>query len=594
MDSKPSTLAGAEPEHLTIAGWTFYASAHQIERDGETVKLEPKAALVLTYLAQRAGEPISRDQLLEAVWPGVIVSDEALTNTINKLRRAFGDERQHPRIIETIPKMGYRLIAEVGQYATVDAEQGEGGEASTGNAGLADFPARDRETVSGRKSWIRLRAWWLMGGILLSISALVVLGFLFPGLSTPNNPESSKGSLWTLPDKPSVAVLPFANLSDDPEQEYFADGMTEDLITDLSRLSELYVISRNSVFAYKGQTPRPQDVAQQLGASYVLEGSVRKVEGRIRINVDFIDTATGHSLWAKRFDGKLDEVFELQDKVARNIVSTLAIKLTESEQVSLEQPRTSSIESLKHYFLGRAYYGSASKQENDLARRMFHRAIAVDPDYAQAYAALALTYLDDSRRHWGASPDESIENALKLAKKAIAVDESIPQAHFVLGYIYLYANALHDHAIAEAKTAIAIDPNYAEGYTLLSSAYFFSGSPEKSLLLDRKAMRLNPASSFLYYMHQGRAYYFQGRYQEAIDSLREAEERNYSYIPNHLWMAATYGQMEDISEAEWEVEQVRTLEPDLSVKDWVASRPYKYPLHRKQLVEGLRKAGLMR
>jgi len=593
MDSESSTPAGTESEHLTIAGWTFHASAHQIERDGKAVKLEPKAALVLAYLAQRAGEPIGRDELLETVWPGVIVSDEALTNVINKLRRAFGDERQHPRIIETIPKMGYRLIAEVGHPATVDAEQEEGNEALTLNARLPELLVRHKETGSGRKSGIRLRARWLAGGILLSIGALFVLGVLFLYPSSPDNPEFSEGSLWALPDKPSVAVLPFANLSNDPEQDYFADGMTEDLITDLSKLSELYVISRNSVFVYKGQTPRPQDVAHQLGASYVLEGSVRKEGDRIRINVDFIDTSTGHSLWAKRFDGKLDAVFKLQDKVARNIVSTLAIKLTEREQVGLERARTSSVKSLEHYFLGRAYYGSASKQENSLARRMFSRAIAIDPDYAQAYAALALTYVDDSRRHWGASPQESIDNALKLAKKAITVDASIPQAHFVLGYVYLYANALHEHAIAAGKTAIALDPNYAEGYALLSSAYFFSGNPEKSLPLDRKAMRLNPASSFLYYMHLGRSYYFQGHYQEAIEALKEAEERNYNYIPNHLWLAATYSQMGNIDEAEWEVEQVKTLDPELSAKDWIESRPYKYPRHREQLLDGLRKAGLL-
>jgi TolB-like protein/DNA-binding winged helix-turn-helix (wHTH) protein len=591
-DSETTTAVKADSEDLIIAGWIFHANAYQIERGGERIKLEPKATLVLAHLAQLAGQPVSREALLDAVWPGVIVSDEALTNVINKLRRAFGDERRHPRVIETIPKMGYRLIAEVRHPGTVDLEKGVSGNYVATDNPLPELHVRRNETASGRRSEIPPRSWWITAGIVLSLGLLFGLGLQFLYLTPPDSPAPSDRILWELPDKPSVAVLPFANLSHDPEQEYFADGMTEDLITDLSKISELYVISRNSVFAYKGLTPKPQDVAKQLGASFVLEGSVRKVEERVRINVDFIDASTGLSLWADRFDGSLDEVFKLQDKVARNIVSALAIKLTENEQVILERSSTSNVESLKHYFLGRAYYGSASKQENDLARKMYRRAINLDPDYAQAYAALALTYLDDSRRNWGARPQESIDQALKLAKRAIAVDQTVPQAHFVLGYVNLYANAQHDRAIEAAKTAIALDPNYADGYALLSSAYFFSGDHEKSLPLDRKAMRLNPASSFLYYMHLGRSYYFQGHYQQALEALQEATERNYNYIPNHLWLAATYSQLDQDGEAEWEIEQVQTLDPDFSIKNWIETRPYKNPLHQTQLLDGLHKAGL--
>jgi tetratricopeptide (TPR) repeat protein len=189
--------------------------------------------------------------------------------------------------------------------------------------------------------------------------------------------------------------------------------------------------------------------------------------------------------------------------------------------------------------MGRAYYGSISKQENEASRKHFRRAIELDPEYAQAYAALALTYLDDWRRDWSENPEEAIDKALTFARQAIAVDEMLPQAHFALGFISLYAKGQHDLAIEKAKAALALDPNYVSGYALLSSAYFFSGLPEKSLPLDRKAIQLDPSSSFLYHMHLGRSYYFQGRYKEALDSLKQAAERNYNYIPNHVWLAAT-------------------------------------------------------
>jgi len=392
--------------------------------------------------------------------------------------------------------------------------------------------------------------------------------------------------------KPSIAVLPLINLSDDPQQEYFIDGITEDLITDLSKISGLYVIARNSVFSYKGLTPMPQEVAQQLGASYILEGSVRKEADQVRINVKLIDTSTGFNLWADRFDGNLDDVFDLQDHLARKIASALAIQLTEKEQILLAKDPTSNVEALKHYFLGRAYFGSASKQENNLSRKMYLRAIELDPKYAQAYAALALTYIDDERRGWGSDPEDSINQALKLSQQAISINDTIPQAHFTLGYIHLYAKGDHDRAIEAAKRAIELDPNYPDGYTLLSSAYFFSGHPEKSLPLDRKAMRLDPAASFMYYMHQGRSHYVQGRYTEAIAALQEAVDRNYTQIQAHLWLAATYAQMDKLDDADWEKEQVFTLNPEFSIENWVEMRLYKNQDYKEQLLNGLRKAGI--
>ncbi len=578
-------------DRLVIAGWSLDEARHRLERGDESIRLEPKTIQLLGYLARHSGEPLSREALLKEIWPGVIVGDEALTNAVNKIRKAFGDDRQNPQIIETIPKMGYRLIVKV-HTQPPGSEHSDTRTDPPQKVGVFEPSAQNKQVSSASPIGI-LRQWPAAMVVGIAVSGLALtMAVLLLSRELHDNQVKSEPGLPSVSGKPSVAVLPFVNLSDDPQQEYFIDGMTEDLITDLSKVSGLYVIARNSVFGYKGLTPTPQEVAQQLGVSYVLEGSVRKAAGRVRINVTFIDASTGLNLWAERFDGSLDDVFELQDHLARKIVSALAIQLTEKEQAILADDPTTNVEALEHYFLGRAYYGSASKQENDLSRKMFRRAIEADPEYAQAYAALALTYLDDQRRGWSTDPKESIKQALQLAQQAIDVDETVPQAHFALGYIYLYAKAQHDRALTEAKTALELDPNYADGYALISSAYMFSGYPERALHFDRKAMRLNPAASYLHYEHLGRSQYLQGSYREALEALQEGVKRNYNHIPIHLWLAATYSQMGDLDEAEWEVEQVLTLDPDFSLSSWLKTRPYKKVLHKEQLLDGLRKAGL--
>jgi adenylate cyclase len=338
--------------------------------------------------------------------------------------------------------------------------------------------------------------------------------------------------------------------------------------------------------------PEPQEVAQHLGVRYMLQGSVRRVANQVRINVSFIDAETGVNIWAERFDGSLEDVFTLQDQVLAKVVSELEVKLTAEELANLKKPTAANVEALEEFFWGRATYGSVSKQENEAARKRYRRAIELDPNFAEAYAALALTYLDDWRRRWGISREEAISQAIDLAQKAIQIDPSVPQAHFALGYIYLYVHKGHDLAIEEAKKALALDPNYADGYALLSSAYFFSGHPEKALPLDRKAMRLNPASSFLYFVHLGRSYYFQKHYEQALEAFQSADERNRVYVTNHLWLAATYAQLDQLEEAAWEVDQILTLDPDFSLSHWMDTRPLKKSEHRQHLLAGLHKAGI--
>ena len=570
-------VEGTWRPQFRVADWEVDPASGWLRRGGITRKLEPRVMDLLVALAQQPAVVLAREELEAQVWSGMVVGYDALSSAMIKLRKALGDDPHHPRYIETLPKKGYRLIAPVQEADTTATSQ--------------TAPTRVRFEKKPRfYNYFPQSSWRLTTGVLfLLVSGLFIWQFTHRPVPEIDD-IAVVAQQWT--DTPSIAVLPFSNLSDDPAQTYFSDGITEDLITDLSRLSGLTVIARNSVFSFKDSMPEPQEVAQHLGAHYLLQGSVRRVANRVRINVTLIDTESGLNIWAERFDGSLKDVFTLQDEVLDKVVSELEVKLTAQEQANLKKPTAANVEALQEYFWGRATYGRVTKQENEAARKRYRRAIELDPNFAQAYAALALTYLDDWRRRWGAGREASISKAIDLAQQAIQIDPSVPQAHFTLGYIYLYVHKGHDRAIEEAKKALALDPNYADGYALLSSAYFFSGHPEKALPLDRKAMRLNPASSFLYFVHLGRSNYFQKKYEQALEAFQNAEERNHVYITNHLWLAATYAQLNQLEEAAWEVDQILTLEPDFSLEHWLDTRPIKKVEHRQHLLDGLHKAGI--
>jgi len=572
MNTDADMETTAQPA-FQVADWEVDPASGWIRRGEVTRKLEPRVMDLLVVLAQQPGVVLARDELEARVWPGMVVGYDALSSAMIKLRKALGDDSHHPQYIETLPKKGYRLIAPVQPLRTA------------GNTSVdAQTQITPQITVSFHKP-----PWRLVSGVLLLLVAGLV-GWQILQHSASERDDTAVTSHRG--DMPSIAVLPFHNLSDDPAQAYFSDGITEDLITDLSRLSGLTVIARNSVFSFKDTMPEPQEVARHLGARYLLEGSVRRVANQVRINVTFVDAESGVNIWAERFDGPLEDIFSLQDQVLKKVVDELKVKLTAQEQATLKKSRAANVEALQEFFWGRATYGSISKEENEAARKRYWRAIELDPNFAEAYAALSLTYLDDWRRRWGASREAAISQAIALAQKAIEIDPNVPQAHFALGYIYLYVYKGHERAIEEAKITLELDPNYADGYALLSSAYFFSGYPEKALPLDRRAMRLNPTSSFLYFVHLGRSYYFQKEYQQALEAFQSADEKNHNYVTNHLWLAATYAQLGQAEEAAWEVDQILTLEPDFSLSHWMDTRPLKKEEHRQHLLAGLHIAGI--
>jgi adenylate cyclase len=392
-------------------------------------------------------------------------------------------------------------------------------------------------------------------------------------------------------DLPAIAVLPFDNLSGDPDQEYFSDGLTDDLITDLSRISGLFVIARNSVFTYKGTPVNVQQVGRDLGVKYVLEGSVRRVGDRVRINSQLVDAQTGRHIWADRYDRDLTEVFALQDEVVQKIVAALAVKLTLGEEEQLSQAAKVDPEAYDMLLRGLEQLRRYTRETNVEAREYFEKAIALNPDYARAHANLAFTYAMDALYRWGDAPDQAIVRGLEIASGALDLDASVRQTHFTLGNIYL-SDKRHEQSIAASRRALELDPNYADAYAQLAITLNYAGRPEEGLEAIRKAIRLNPREPFVYVRIKGQAHYLMGQYEAAIKEFERVVERNPAAYGGRLWLAAAYAQVGRIGDAEWEAQEILALFPGFTLARVRQREPYKDPAHLDRYVENLRKAGL--
>jgi TolB-like protein/class 3 adenylate cyclase/Tfp pilus assembly protein PilF len=391
--------------------------------------------------------------------------------------------------------------------------------------------------------------------------------------------------------KPSIAVLPFANMSGDPEQEYFSDGITEDIITDLSKVSGLFVIARNSSFTYRGRAVKVQDVSRELGIRFVLEGSVRKAGNRVRIAVQLVDGTTGGHLWAERYDRDLTDIFAVQDEVTREIVSALALKLTQGEQRRLARKGTDNLEAYDYFLRGRQLQWRSSKAANDEARTLLERAIAIDPRFTAAYVTLACVHVLDFANRWRSQPEESQRAAEELAQRAVALDDDAPEAHWVLGLVYLGLRQL-DHAMAEARKALALDPNLASAHSLLGQALHYTGHSQDAIESLTTAMRLDPHDRDLYLHFLAQAYFGLGRYEEAAANLRRRIVRKPDTDLSRVLLAACYGHLGRAEEAQALYQEVLQINPDYSFEHHRRGLPYKDPIDLERIAEGLRKGGV--
>ena len=440
----------------------------------------------------------------------------------------------------------------------------------------------------------KLRVRWLqlshrVGTSRRIAAAVLVLALVSTGALLLKDRYFPSYSGLPLPDKPSIVVLPFVNMSEDPKQEYFSDGLTEVLTSDLSRLSELFVIARNSAFTYKGKTVNVREVSQELGVQYVLEGSVQRAADRVRIAVQLIDATTGYQLWSERYDRPFKDIFALQDEVVQKIRTTLQLQLTLWKQGTLVRKRTDNLEAYDYYLRGLGFYYRFTKEASAQARQLFEKAIALDPQYAEAYAWLGLTYYLERLLQW--SQDlQVLERAFALAQQAVVLEDSLPYAHLLLSQVYL-GKRQYEQAITEAEQTVALDPNSARGYAALGVILNFMGQGEKAIGVIERGLRLDPRSPFVYQGSLGWAYFLTRRYEEAIAVQKKILSHNRNWLDSHLVLTLCYSELGQ-EEARAEAAEVLRLSPNYSLEVIRQTWPIKDPAQLERILAALRKAGL--
>jgi adenylate cyclase len=501
--------------------------------DGQEVELRPKSFEVLRYLLASPGRLVTKEEMLKAVWPNVVVSDESLAQCVSEVRRAIRDEDQ--TTIKTVPRRGYRFVAPVHR---LDAS---GSSAATGAA--------------------------------------------------PSVPEHA--SLPLNASRPAIAILPFVNLSGDPGQDYFSDGVTEDIITELSRFSELLVIARNSSFQYRGKAMDIRHIAKELGAGYVLEGSMRRDGDRVRVTAQLVDANTGGHLWAERYDRRIDDVFAVQDDLAHAIAAVLAVQVSKAEARSVLLKPPSGWKAYEFYLRGAEAYrlrGQSRSAVHDAAG-LVNDSLSTDPNYARAYALLSKilwwNYVEPGGDEY--LRPQSLERAHALAQRAVQLAPELPDAHAQLGWTSLFMRQ-HSEGLTEFERAFALNRNFVDNRFALALAY--AGKPQDGIDFLRAHIQLDPFQPFDSFGFLGHAHYMLGSYRQAVAALAVYPSRAPAVRVLALWLAAAHAQAGDIESARAQAQQVLLLEPSFTIAAWARTAVYQRTKDAEHLFAGLRQAGL--
>jgi TolB-like protein/Tfp pilus assembly protein PilF len=531
----PDRPPGADA--FRIAGWIVHPSINRMSSGPDTVRLEPKVMQVLAYLARRAGQTVTRDELAGAVWAGTVVGDDAVTNTVIKLRKAFRDDSRSSKIIETIPKRGYRLVATVER-----------------------LPNEDQQGA--------------------------------PGPSSLDPPLKGAG-LKTAP--PRIAVLPFRNLSGDPEQEYFSDGITEDIITALAKNRWLSVIARNSVISYKDGSADVRDVAKELGADFLVEGSVRKVGNRVRVTAQLIDALSRTNLWSEGYDGDLEDIFALQDEITGTIAATIEPELGSIEQQRAYRKSPLNLNAWDLYHLGLHHMYRFTKESNAEARRLFRHVIDLDPNFLSAYARLAYCIIVNMV-YFDAEPGEQdLNHALDAAKQAVLLDDRDAVAHFALGRAYVVRQQ-YDAALEELETSISLNPNLAQAHCGLGDALTYSERLDDALRHFDEAIRLSPRDPYRwgFMNYRSIAHLFRGEYEEAAKWAKKALGVPIAQYVANANLVAALGHLDCPEETRAAVEELFRKKPEFSCR--FAKKHHLFYIkseeQKERYVNGLRRAGI--
>jgi adenylate cyclase len=393
-------------------------------------------------------------------------------------------------------------------------------------------------------------------------------------------------------DRVPLVVLPFDNLSGDPNQAYFSDGITEDLTTDLSKLSGLLVIARKSAFAYKGRPVNLAQVARELGVRYVVEGSVRKAGDRVRITAQLIDASTGHHVWGERYDRELRDIFDLQDDVRQKIVAALAVQLKPGEREQLLRRPTNNVAAYDLWARGLEQMNTFTREGVFESRRLFEQAVALDPGFARAWGQIANTYALAADLEVGVATPEDIKRAITMAERAVTLDPALPQPRWALTRIHFWQHDV-ERALAEIQKAITLDPNYADGLAYHGLLLVYAGRAPAAFPYIERAMRINPHFPFWYIYALGNAQFMVTRYDAAAESYRKALERNPNWQPARRMLVAAYGHLGQIDDARWEIAELRAAGYEAAISDYRRTMLIRYhPSYFERIIEGLQKAGV--
>jgi adenylate cyclase len=445
-----------------------------------------------------------------------------------------------------------------------------------------------KEKKAGIRQWKKV-AVAAAAVIIIGAGAFAIWNFYFR--PPPMEPASEERMAFPLPEEPSIAVLPFVNMSGDPNQEYLSDGITENIITALSNIRNMFVIARNSTFAYKGKAAKIQQVAEELGVRYVLEGSIQKTEDRVRITAQLIDAITGKHLWAERYDSDLKDLFALQDEITMKIITALRVKLTEGERANVGVGGTDNLGGYLKLMQADKQMRRWNKEGNALCRKLAEEAIALDPEYADAYLSLSAAHLMDMMYGTSESPKQSLKKAEELVQKAISLRGGFAGARGFLGRIYV-TKRQYDLAIAEGERAVALAPNSSFVHAALAFSLHYAGRPEEAIPLYKKAIRLSPIADSWYLGGLGACYRMMGRYEEAISTYKTALSFSPNAVNYHAGQAANYVLAGHMEEAQAKATEVLRIDHKFSLESWRKGQLYKDQAYLEKLIYAMRKAGL--
>ena len=499
----------------------------ELKRGNELVALEPQVFDLLVFLIENRDRVVSKDDLIAAVWQGRIVSESTLTSRINAARKAIGDSGEQQALIRTIARKGFRFVGSLRDAAAA-----------------APAPAAE-----------------------------------------PARPA------FPLPDRPAIAVLPFVNMSGDPEQEYFSDGISEDIITALSKLRWFFVIARNSSFVYKGKSVPMKQIAEDLGVRYVIEGSVRKSGDRVRITAQLNDVGTGSHLWAERYDRSLADVFAVQDEITEAIVAAIEPQLYAAENFHAQRKPPDSLDAWDLVMRALSHYWRVTRQDNLVAQALLEKAISIDPNYGQALGVLATSYMFCT--HMGWAERTAMEAAERAAVAAIRADSEDPWAHQALGGVHLLARRFDD-SLAEFELALRLNPNFAMAQAYYGLSLCYSGRWQEGDEAARRAIRLSPRDPFLgvYYGIAAYAQFIGRNYDEAIKLAREAIRQRGDFVGAHRVLTAAAGMAGQTDLARSALQEMRRAQPNVSLAWIAANMPIRHEAERDHYLEGFRRAGL--